>query len=210
MLVMRRRQKTAGFTILELMMAATVFAVILLVVAMGVINFTNQYYRGINATKTHAVARAIINEVTESIQFGKNVTTGLTDGGNTQGVCIDNTMYSYVIGQEVTDSLPFGMHQNYHGLIVDTGGCSTPSVPNSSALPNPSTQRELLSQHMRLGAFTVTSLSSGMYTVHVRVIYGDDDLLTSTNWGTALCNGSVTGSQFCAVADLTTTVQQRL
>jgi hypothetical protein len=86
-------------------------------------------------------------------------------------------------------------------------------VPNSSS-PLAGTARELLGPHMRLGALDITSAGS-LYTVHVRVIYGDDDLLTptvsgSTDWNSELCSGTTAGSQFCAVSDLTTTVKQRL
>jgi hypothetical protein len=65
---------------------------------------------------------------------------------------------------------------------------------------------------MRLGDLTINPLGGGAYTVHVRVIYGDSDVLTSPNgsdWSNVTCQGGA-GSQFCAVSDLTTTVQTRL
>jgi len=209
-----KQSAASGFTILELMIAASVFAVILLVVAGGVISFTNDYYKGITSSKTQDVTRSIIDTLTQSIQFGKSVSTGLSGPGGAQGICIDNTLYSYVIGQQVTDTSPNGaIHQAYHGLIADSGGCGAPSVPNSNAALA-STRRELLGQHMRLSALSVSSAGT-LYTIHVRVIYGDDDLLVptvggGTNWANELCGGSITGSQFCAVSDLTTTVKQRL
>ena len=207
-------RQSAGFTILELMIAATVFSIILLVVAIGVISFTNDYYKGVTSSKTQAVARSIINTVSESIQFDKRVSTSLSGSSGTQGICIDNTLYSYVIGQQVTDANPDGTkHQAYHGLIADTGGCGTPNVPNSNTALA-STQRELLGRHMRLGALDV-SAAGGLYTIRVRVIYGDDDLLVpgvtgSTDWSRELCGSNIIGGQFCAVSDLTTTVKQRL
>lgn len=200
-------QRENGFTILELMVASSVFAVILLVVAFGVISFTNSYYKGVTSSKTQAVARSIMNNIAESIQFGKDISVPAAGAGGAQGLCIDNTLYSYVIGQQVTDVNPNGvLHQGFHGLVVSSSGCTTPTVPNASSLVG---SRELLGQHMRLGAFDVTP-SGGLYTIHIRVIYGDDDLLTSTAWASARCGGSIAGSQFCAVSDLTTTVEQRL
>jgi hypothetical protein len=65
---------------------------------------------------------------------------------------------------------------------------------------------------MRLGALTIESLDGGAYSVHVRVIYGDSDVMTSPNgsdWSNVICKGGA-GSQFCAVSDLITTVQPRL
>src|SRR5215813_11934354 len=68
--------RAGGFTILELLIASGVFAVILLVVAVGVIRFSNDYYRGVTASKTQSAARAIMLRVSQSIEFGKTVTPG--------------------------------------------------------------------------------------------------------------------------------------
>ena len=205
---------TGGFTILELLVASTVFAIILLVVATGVIRFTDSYYKGITESKTQSASREIMNEISQSIQFGKSFSS-LTGASGVQGICTDNTLYSYKVGQQVTDSSPnAGLNQDYHGLVVSTGGAcagATPSLPNGSALP--ANSRELLGQHMRLSSLTVTN-SGDLYTIRVRVIYGDNDLLTpvvtgSTNWALEKCS-SGPGTQFCAVSDLNTTVQRRL
>ena len=201
-----------GFTIVELMLATMVFGVILLVIAVGVVRFTSAYFKGITSSKTQGTARAIMLEAAQSIQFSKTVTTIPAAGvGGVQGVCVDNTLYSFVVSQQVTDAAPNGaLHQGYHGLVVSNGACS-PNLPATPTLPAGS--RELLGQHMRLGAFDV-SAKGKLYTIRIRVIYGDDDLLTpavsaGTNWATENCAG-ITGSQFCAVSDLTTTVEQRL
>lgn len=212
---------SAGFTILELLIASSVFAVIMLVVAVGVLRFTNDYYGGVTDSKTQAATRAIMATISQSIQFGENV-TALSGSGGVQGLCIDNTLYVYHVGQQVTDSSPvISKHQGYHGLAAMTGNDCSGSIPatmsnplqlpGSSALPTGA--RELLGQHMRLSALDVTS-TGDLFTVHVRVIYGDDDLLTPSlpaapNWAIENC-ASQAGSQFCSVSDLTTTVQRRL
>ena len=209
-----RFKSNQGFTILELLIASAVFTVVLLVVAAGVVSFTNTYYKGIANSKTQATARSIAAQLTQAIQFGKSVTT-LSAGGGVNGVCIDNSLYSYAVGQQVTDSAPnAALHQGYHGLVVSSGtdcSASVPTVPTAANLPTRS--RELLGPHMRLGALSVTA-SGGLYAVSVVVIYGDDDLLTPTlganpAWAIEQCAGR-DGSQFCAVSSLSTTVQPRL
>ena len=217
------QQRETGFTILELMIAATVFSVILLIVAIGVISFTNSYYKGVAASKTQATARDIMAAVTQSIQFGKDVNT-VSGSGNVRGVCVDSTLYAYVPGQQVTDSnINPGKHQGYHGLAQQTGQNCTAGVPNAlaSALGSPGVanlngSRELLGPHMRVDKFTVSG-NGDVFTVHLRLIYGDDDVLTptvtgSTNWDTSneQCVANQLGGQFCAVSDLTTTVERRL
>jgi prepilin-type N-terminal cleavage/methylation domain-containing protein len=211
-----RKTSDAGFTILELMISSSVFAVVLLVIAVGVINFTNNYYKGIISTETQSTARTVMADISQSIEFGESVNLNLSNG-NVSGVCIDNTLYAYVVGQQVTDSSPnSSQNQGYHGLVAGNIGCSslstlTPylgsgSQGNSGSLP--SGARELLNQHMRLGVLSITP-NGDLYTVQVRVIYGDTNLLTSKNWATATCVSGA-GSQFCATANLTTTVEKRL
>jgi hypothetical protein len=66
---------------------------------------------------------------------------------------------------------------------------------------------------MRISKLEVLQLGNNTYTVNIRVAYGDDDLfgITGPNpvWGTIVCKDGA-GSQFCAVSDLSTTVQQRI
>ena len=211
----RRAGTQKGFTILELMIASGVFAVILLIVAAGVISFTNSYYKGITTSKTQAAARDIMNTLSQAIQFGQFVTTPTYNGAaTTYGMCIDDTLYAFRPGQEVTDTPPFGANQGYHGLVA-MHGCSLPAtLPASASLVN---GRELLGEHMRVNALDVTQ-NGDLYTIHLRIVYGDNDLLVQPlpsnvpDWLTTAetCAGSQAGTQFCAVADLTTTVEKRL
>lgn len=202
----------AGFTLLELMIATSVFAVILLVVTAGILSFTRQYYKGVVASTTQNTAREIMSELTQSIQFGSTIQSGL-GGGGVSGFCVDNKLFSFTPDVQVTDNGGVAaQHQGYHALVRSqlAGGCNSSTVP--VALPNsanlPAGERELVANHMRLAALTVTPLTAGgpLYSVHVRVVYGDDDLLNGTH---TTCKGGI-GSQFCAVSDLTTTVQKRL
>jgi len=205
----------SGFTILELMIASGVFAVILLIVAVGVISFTNRYYKGITTSKTQAAARDVMNTLSQAIQFGQFVSLPVYNGaGTTYGMCIDDTLYAFRPGQEVTDAAPFTAHQGYHGLVA-MHGCSLPAT--LPAIANLANGRELLGEHMRINSLQVTQ-NGDLYTIHLRIVYGDDDLLRQPlpgnvpAWLTAneTCSGSQSGTQFCAVADLTTTVEKRL
>lgn len=211
-----RRMRQRGFTILELMIASSVFAVILLVVAVGVTQFSNQYYKGVTSTKTQAATRSVMAEISQAIEFSKTVAVIPAGANGVAGLCVDNALYSYKIGQQVVDTSPnASLHQGYHGLVVgSTGSCTAGSVPSLPTTPGvPAGSRELLGRYMRLSALDVNNVGD-VYTVHVRVIYGDDTLLfpavsSSTNWANEQCSNA-TGSKFCAVSDLTTTVQQRL
>ena len=220
-LISRNKSSTAGFTILELMIASAVFAVVLLILAIGAISFTNSYYSGITSSEVQTVARAIMSEVSQSVEFSENVTT-LPQSGAVSGYCIDNTMYSYELGLEVVSSPTTSQDQNYHGLVVDNNSsCSTNPTPSLPQTPNlPSSQHELLNQHMRLTAFDITQLAGNLYTIHLKVVYADNAILVpplpgglgagyASQWDSMRCAPGV-GSQFCAISDLTTSVEQRL
>lgn len=209
------RSRQAGFTIIELLIATAVFSVILLVITTAVLQFTKQYYRGVVASSTQNVARTLIDDVSRSIEFNGGAVSPIS--GNT-GYCIgSDKRYSYKLSRQVTDGGGDpAVHQGLHALVSDTvTGCngSTPALNvttlgslSGGSLQNP---RELLGQHMRLAKFNITPVGSDLYTITVRVIYGDDDLLTSPTSPSATCLGT-TGSQFCAVSELTTTVKKRV
>jgi prepilin-type N-terminal cleavage/methylation domain-containing protein len=206
-------QGSGGFTIIELVIATSIFAIIMLVAAAGILRFSTDYYKGVNGTNTQAVARAVINDVSQTLQFSSGMQPLANGAGSPtpHGYCIDSTMYSFAIGQQVAGS--------NHALLKTFGNCSgvTPSMALTPGLEH----RELLAAKMRLSGLSIveTTPGSGMYSVKVGVIYGDDDLLADStgksptdpaaDWSTMHCKG-VAGSQYCAVSRLSTTVQRRL
>lgn len=224
------RSKQAGFTIIELLIATVVFSVILLIVTVSVIQFSKQYYKGIIAGSTQGAARTLIDDVSRAIQFNSGGISQLTSGGS--GWCIGtDKRYSYALNRQVIDTgAVAASHQGVHGLVSDTvSGCSTatPALGVAALGGNLTTPnaRELLGQHMRLAKFDITG-SADLYTITVRIIYGDDDLLCSpstagdcadpnskagVNAGKSdlMCR-STAGSQYCAVSELSTTVTKRV
>jgi prepilin-type N-terminal cleavage/methylation domain-containing protein len=220
----RNKLLTTGFTIIELMIASTVFAVILLVVAIGAISLTDSYYKGITSSDVQSVARAIMSEVSQSIEFSANLyILPTTSSDAVAGYCIDNTLYSYELGLEVVNPPTASQDQNYHALVVsNNASCSSSTILSlpTTAAPLPITSHELLNQYMRLTAFDITQLPNYLYKVHIKILYGDNNILNPTpttsspvlgspSWSTEGC-ATGTGSQFCAVSEFTTTVEQRL
>jgi prepilin-type N-terminal cleavage/methylation domain-containing protein len=148
--------------------------------------------------------------------------------------------YSFSADWQVEDSPAANFLQAKHGMISDDyAGCNASTlaldaknISDLATVPGPLVNpRELLGQHMRLVKFDIKPLTSDTYTVSVGVAYGDDDLLCSptlpaASAGGCLSNAQVTaatwsnvddlhckssiGDQFCAVSQLTTTVQKRV
>ncbi len=228
-----------GFTIIELLIATLVFSVILIVITTGVMRFSRQYYKGVISSATQDTARILVDDIARAIQFnGGNVailtTNNLAVPPNPSappvGYCIGGSKrYSFALNRQIKSVNPdTTMHQSRHALVSDNiSGCSTNTrALDTAALTTLTTPnaRELLGEHMRLNKFSIKG-SEGVYTINVKVVYGDDDLLCSpsvpddcnadSGLSTSLNNPDVTcrsmpGAQFCAVSELTTTVKKRV
>jgi type II secretory pathway pseudopilin PulG len=213
--------KAAGFTIIELMIAALVFSMVLILITYGVIRFNQAYYGGIIQTDTQNVAHTVIDNISQAIQFdGGTVTTGMKNG-NWSGLCVGSQFYQYQLGKQLVGSGP-GADQTLQALVLETNVSACSGQTPGASLNG----TELLGEHMRLADLEVTPIGgTNLYKVYVRVVYGDDDLLcaqsvpgscsnpNSTNGATAKdaqCKYDISNPAFCAEADLSTTVQQRV
>ncbi len=222
----KSKADSAGFTVVELMIATMVFAVILLLVTFGIIQISRTYYKGVTETKTQTVARTVIDTISQDIQFQGSQVNPAPDPppSNSYAICIGQHRYSVALGQKLIDG-------TNHALIVDTTASCNTTNPDTS-LSNAGT--ELLAPTMRLAVLSViesipypTSPNIKLYTIHVRVVYGDDDLLCSPNYDD--CSSGInnfpaykgnvppdltcktqSGGQFCSAADFITTVQKRV
>jgi prepilin-type N-terminal cleavage/methylation domain-containing protein len=210
-----RRQD--GFTIVELMIATLVFAMVLILITVGVLSFTKSYYKGVNQSATQNAARTVIEDVSQAIQFsGDAVTTDLGTTNNSKGFCIGNRRYSYLLGKQLWDdgNPDSNLNQTRHALVLDQagscGGMSPQDVANlPAALVSGST--EMLQPRMRLAKLNIQRQgTSDLYRINVRVIYGDDDLLINPTAADARCKVSISGSQYCAESELSTTVKKRI
>jgi prepilin-type N-terminal cleavage/methylation domain-containing protein len=208
-----------GFTIVELMIAASVFSVIMLMATMGVLQVSHTYYKGVTEMDTQSTAREIIDTISQAIQFGGTVeATGVSVPGANAAFCVGDQQFNYRLGWQVVDDTTFDpvVHETPHGLYVKKSAtnCANAAPLNLSlAVPSPvaAGDRELLAPRMRLSALEVVPLANDLYSVHVRVAYGDDDLLSNPTLSSAQCRLNISaGMEFCAVSDLSTVVKKRI
>lgn len=200
-----------GFTILELLIATAVFSTILLLCSYALIQIGRVYYKGITMTRTQETARTIMEDIAQSIQFSGQGVNVLAPSGGLKGICIDSRRYSY------REGIKLGNNPSRHVLVADDGvacGSGTPILNvNDVSVVNASTNpREFLSEQTRLSALEVTLLdaTTQLYSVRVKVVAGDNDLLDNPATPDASCRSGISGGQFCAVADISTIVQKRL
>lgn len=210
---MRKRSNQKGFTILELIIASTVFSVMMILATTGIMQIGKIYYKGITTNRTQETTRAVIDDITRNYQIAGNTapSSSLQPTGSTaaQAICIGKTRYTFRLGVQMDNT-------NNHILWTDrlspTATACTPvnlSNPTADASADltdlgRAAQRELLARNMRLGDFTINNDSTGM-AVSVRVLYGDLDLSADNQ----TCPPINQGGQFCAVSSLSTFVKKR-
>lgn len=220
-----------GFTIIELLIATTVFSVILMSATAALIQLGRMYYKGVITSKTQGVARTVMDDVSRTIQFSSgNIIEIVETTPSPTSVpinvrCVGTTRYTYVLGTQVNNTLSDGTYiaspsrQILHALWQDkvgAEGCNanipdlTRVNPYSATSVSNKKGRELLENNMRLQEFNVVAqdASADSFSVSVKVIYGDDDLLDNVAEQTA-CKGSVVGGQWCAISELSSVVYSR-
>jgi prepilin-type N-terminal cleavage/methylation domain-containing protein len=217
------RQRQSGFTIIELLIATTVFSIVLLTIAAAIVQIGRIYIKGVTNTSTQQAARSLASDVADALRFeGNGVPVLKGADGSPQAWCIGQRQYSFQRVQQVDGGK--------HGVLARTltsGNCSALDPEDVSGVTAVA-GRELLGDKMRVSFFDVKQLSIKLYSIDVRVVYGDDDLLCggafSCDSATALTAGQIasipgaalrckdlqSGTQFCAVAELRTTVERRL
>ena len=220
------KKNKSGFTIIELMIATTIFSLVLMICLAGILQITKMYYRSVTQNNTRETARSITDEIGEAIRFSSqaiilgpavagpqiNDTSGTT--ADTGYFCIGNKRYTYAIDRQVISQPTVNSKQKKHALWVDTPGiCTGPAILTDN---NPSVGgKDLIPENMRLYELSITNpgANNDIFEISVGVAYGDNDLLSPRPLSSPTelaCETAFAGSEFCATTNLRVTVQKRL
>jgi competence protein ComGC len=218
----------SAFTIVELMIATLVFAVILLVITAGVTHFTTDYYRGINNSTTQTLARSVTDQISQAIQFSGAQPQSSDIGTGSGVVCVGNQEFYYNLGKEIKSGSDVALHQFTipKGQCFDGASGSGSNAYNASA-SGYSAGHEVLQTNMRLTQFRVEDdgTDTNTYTITIGLADGDDDLFCAPDSVPNSCTSNATltdftvsdlacrsqaGSQFCDVVNLLTNAQARI
>lgn len=212
-----------GFTIIELVIATLVFSTVMLVVTGAIVRFTTNYQKSLAQTATQNTARSIIDSISESLQFKRAGVREIAGVNGSAGYCVGSTRYSYMPGRMLNSDTP-GSHS-----FVEQRNTGI-NCPGDEELdlnqPLPSDTVELLGPNMRVANFTINQIgSSDLWKINLRIVYGDDEVLCSPgvegdcdelnavsehlSAEDLNCKPRL-GADFCAVSELTTTVEPRL
>ena len=206
--------KSKGFTIIELLIATTVFSIILVGLLSVFVQISRMYYKGINMSNTQNATRTITQDLVDDIRFGSSAPNAAgASGGTASGYfCVGTHRYTYYLGQQVGAVQLAGM---FRETVANT-------CPSLVAQPvDTSTADQLLDAGQQLNRFNLScSLGRCLISVHVIFFGGDHSgLFASASNPTSLtpwlekdaeCTGGLTSSQFCATADYNRTLLQKV
>jgi len=233
---MRTPRDNKGFTIIELMIALSILATILMMSTFIMIQIGKWYSKGVNAANLQNDSRTMISDISGALQFsGGTFRTGgpVTYADPCQpyqayAYCVNNVRYSFVLNRELGGDQGYSPTLNTkHVLWRDTmktvANCNplnlTQGTPTDTDSLSPKPDGfELVGGHMRLQDMCITE-NSGLYTVTVNMGFGDNDLVRNSvsgaaqsqpcNGGKMTCNGGP-GNEYCSASNLSTIVKKRI
>ena len=214
-----RRGHQQGFTIVELMIATTVFAVVLLVAQTSFVRIGHLFYKGISINQTQEAADHIFQDINGNFQTASNISGSINSPTGYDYYCIGNTRYTYRIDNQISttstaDHSPTGNFGILKDVLPGSSACATPCSDTGGACLSGTVKLnspvELLGEKMRVEQFSVaqSTSTSSLYNVAIVLAYGDTNTLTYSNpsdFSTVSCQGD-SQNNFCAVSRINTAV----
>jgi len=216
-----------GFTIVELLIATSIFSVILLTALAGFIEIGRLFYKGVSTTGTQNIANQISQDILGDFTTAENVSSASSGNGYTY-YCVGNTRYTYNLGFRLDTSaaanhaapVPDGSGGNFGLLRDNLPGSSACAAPCNDQVVTPcptSTVKfnnpiEMLGDNMRLSDFSIqpdAGVGANFYNISIVIAYGDDDRLGYNDVNdpsTVYCKGNSRDQQFCSISRIGTGV----
>jgi prepilin-type N-terminal cleavage/methylation domain-containing protein len=218
----------SGFTIIELMIATTIFSMVLVVMLASFMQIARMFYKGVSISGANAAARSLVEEVVNDVRFASQSPIACDSTScptYRKYFCVGNHRYTYITAPDrgaaakvsTTDiSVPRPTSINA-GIVQDTvSGC-----PSLALMPLGSNPRQMLGLNMQLNDIEFKPANNGVF-IHAHVLlYGaDSNVFASDSKPTdtpaqallekdAHCSGSLLDTQLCAMADFKTLVAVR-
>lgn len=197
----RKTSPPSGFTTIELLVAISVFSLMLLLTSGVMVELGRQFHKGNVSSRTQEVSRVIIDEISNNIQYSASDPYQLPPSGSVNHWCIAGRLYSYVLDQELSPSNP--------NVLLRSTDCSTP--PSEPLQRTSSDQVELLADSMRITEFSLQEQGK-VWRIAITVAHGDDDVFDPTvpAGDPPRCRAGAADSTYCAVSSLSTVVVRKL
>jgi|GEM_PF-7035227 prepilin-type N-terminal cleavage/methylation domain-containing protein len=197
----KKIRSAAGFTIVELLVAISVFSIMLLITSGVMVELGRQFYKTVVRSRTQEVSRSVVEELANNLQYSASDPYELPASGNVMHWCIAGRLYSYVLNQEISPSTP--------NVLLRSSDCQ--DLPSDPLQRTSDDQTELLADNMRLTEFSLVRDDKAWY-ISITVAHGDDEAFDSTvaPGDPVRCRPDASNSTYCAVSSLSTVVVRKL
>lgn len=202
-----KKQREAGFTLVELTLAMAFLAFIMVFVVVVLLQIMNIYNKGIAMTQINQTGRQLSDDITSSIRFAQPSTVTYLSASNR--LCTGDVSYIWNVNGGTTNS--FGDTTNALG-VVRVKDSTSDYCNNTSLKPNLADAKVtvLAGPSVSVLGFTVSKSPSFVKIVSVLSTSGNNKpVLNGGNW-TCLGSGGGSGSNpYCAFATFDNTIYMR-
>lgn len=215
---MSKKLNNNGFTIVELLIAISVFSTLLIIIVYSFIYGLDTFIKDQIVSNTQETTRSIEQNITQNLSLTpigsytpiksttttiKSTTTNTTTNVTSQGFCIGDYRYSYILDQQLTS--------NIGGLVQDTvAGCSSTdfAIDLSNKKNLTSSSRQLLGDNMQISQLNISPIdNTNGFILTIEIDYGSNFNSGSNDYTYSCPSGNISAS-YCAVDKVDTYVFQ--
>jgi prepilin-type N-terminal cleavage/methylation domain-containing protein len=214
------RPNKKGFTILELMIATTVFTFMFVAVTAGILYIGKLYQKGISSSRSQEAARNLTSVVGNMIEYSSQPPTLFPKGtdlpgspgtpSNFSAICSGRTRLSY----DLSRSVGGGQQSVWLDTMANESPCGPVNLSNpytaygADGQPSGSDGVEILPEGMRLEFFNLSAIpTTNLWSLDALVVFGDSDLFIDVANG---CKSTALSGQFCGLARAQTSFYKRV
>ncbi|HUY53302.1 MAG TPA: prepilin-type N-terminal cleavage/methylation domain-containing protein [Candidatus Dormibacteraeota bacterium] len=210
-----------GFTIIELLIATSVFTAVLFIVTYGVIQISKTYTNGFIRSQTQNIAVSLSDNITRDIEFSSTTSFPNPPEQSVQVTkpgyqpvtyyyfCTTQNEYFYIPGGSLY-KIPIASLQS----ILASQNCYSPQQFINNTAISGDIQSLISSSNVEILNHTVydnqsmlsnVSSSNGLYSVSIEVLYGNQsNLIQNDNKSQWICRPTVLIGPFCAIYNFST------
>ncbi len=194
-----KASRQQGFTILELLIAITVFSLSLMIVMAVVIGMGKQYQKASYTAQLNDAARNFHQAIANDVNYSKLATQlEVKNDGTTQYVCLaSNIIYAWSLD---TDGL-----YKYQGTACDAGNANDARTKGVNLLP----------KNSFVAKVTIPPPTNNTYFITTDFRSGTSDMFKLTGTETRVSDGinclpTLQGGDFCSIVQYNSVVKPRL
>ena len=197
------RISSKGFTIIEIMIAISVFSMAMMLVMEVVIGMGKQYQKASYTTQLNSASRSFHEEIANDINYGSTTPLVANNGTELRWICLSGSiMYAWrnsVNGNPLAYGLFKGQDSN----------CTNATLAPASAANIINNGFNLLPANSFVKNIEINLEGSGLYSLKTDFRSGAQDMFVDSDISKD-CLPTLRGGDFCSVVQYNNVVRQRL